>query len=377
MNWKLIILSLGVSLTFWDIFNVPYIINNVTSQFHTSALLSSLILSAEMIGYALGGVINGFISSIGGRKIGLLTSMSLVSIGSFIGLIAQSISWIIAAELIIGLGIEGELSVVPAYISETVSANNRGKSVGLVTASGFLTTLIVGPIAVLLNGNWRFLFLAGLLVSLVALFTRLSLPESPMWISKRGKLEWDWWAAIMMITWFLSYFTGYALFSDPTFQIIESHGFINSSLYFTYILYGDPLGVVVASILNDKIERKYSVSLVNILGGLLLSLWFFTGGISFLALGFLEMFLQGFKFPVMYTYTTETFGTKVRTLGYGIADGIGHLGGAIGPLVFSLTFIQNELASLLIVGSASVVAGLIVFTLGIKTNGRPLEKIKG
>ncbi|MEM3777071.1 MAG: MFS transporter, partial [Metallosphaera sp.] len=62
---------------------------------------------------------------------------------------------------------------------------------------------------------------------------------------------------------------------------------------------------------------------------------------------------------------------------YGIADGIGHLGGAIGPLVFSLTFIQNELASLLIVGSASVVAGLIVFTLGIKTNGRPLEKIKG
>jgi len=39
-------------------------------------------------------------------------------------------------------------------------------------------------------------------------------------------------------------------------------------LYFTYILYGDPLGVVIGTLLNDNFERKYSVSLVNILAGL-------------------------------------------------------------------------------------------------------------
>ncbi len=114
MNWKLVVLSLGMSLTFWDIFNVPYIINYASTQFHASPVLASLPLSAEMIGYAMGGAINGFLSSLRGRKFGLLLSMSLVSLGSLLGLVAKSFSWIIPAELLIGLGIEGELSVVPA-----------------------------------------------------------------------------------------------------------------------------------------------------------------------------------------------------------------------------------------------------------------------
>lgn len=167
--------------------------------------------------------------------------MGLVAVGSLVGFVAQSFSWLIPAELLIGLGIEGELSVVPAYVSETVTPERRGRSVGLVTASGFLTTLVVGPIAVLLNGEWRFLFLAGLLVSLIALITRVKLPESKMWTERRGKLSFDLGIAIMTLVWFLSYFTGYALFADPVFQFIGSHGFTNTSLYFTYILYGDPL----------------------------------------------------------------------------------------------------------------------------------------
>ncbi|ABP94593.1 MULTISPECIES: MFS transporter [Metallosphaera] len=377
MNWKLVILSLGMSLTFWDIFNVPYIINYAGTQFHASPLLASLPLSAEMIGYALGGALNGLLSSLRGRKPGLLLSMGLVAVGSLVGFVAQSFSWLIPAELLIGLGIEGELSVVPAYVSETVTPERRGRSVGLVTASGFLTTLVVGPIAVLLNGEWRFLFLAGLLVSLIALITRVKLPESKMWTERRGKLSFDLGIAIMTLVWFLSYFTGYALFADPVFQFIGSHGFTNTSLYFTYILYGDPLGVVLATVLNDKFERKFSVALVNILAGVVIVGWFFSSGLTFLLLGFAEMFLQGFKFPVMYTYTSEIFGTKIRTLGYGIADGLGHLGGAVGPILFASTYMSNQLSSFLMLSVVTALAGVIVLAWGVKTTGKPLEQIRG
>ncbi len=258
-----------------------------------------------------------------------------------------------------------------------MSPDKRGRSVGLVTASGFLTTLVVGPIAVLINGQWRFLFLAGLLVSVIAFISRLKLPESSMWRIKRGRMTWDWGIVVMTLVWFLSYFTGYALFSDPVFQFLGSHGFQNTSLYFTYILYGDPLGVVIATLLNDKLERKYSVSLVNVLAGLVLVPWFFTGGIMFLFLGFMEMFLQGFKFPVMYTYTSEIFGTRIRTLGYGIADGIGHLGGAIGPIIFSSAYVRSPIDSFLMLAGVTALSGLMVAKWGAKTTGRPLEQIRG
>ncbi|WP_218260046.1 MFS transporter [Saccharolobus shibatae] len=378
MNWKLVVLAIGMSLTFWDIFNVPYIINYVSKQFEVSTVIANLPLSAEMIGYAIGGVINGLLSSFKGRKIGLLTSMGLVSLGSLIGFLSQTFSWIIIAEFIIGLGIEGEISVVPAYISETVSAERRGRAVGLVTASGFLTTLIVGPIAVALGGEWRLLFLAGLLVSLIALITRLWLPESPMWIAKKEmKLSWDFGILMMTIVWFLSYFTGYALFSDPIFSFISSHGFTNTALYFTYILYGDPLGVVIGTLLNDNFERKCSVSLVNVLAGVVIVAWFFSSGSLMLIMGFMEMFLQGFKFPTMYAYTAEIFGTRIRTLGYGIADGIGHLGGAIGPIIFSLAYVNMQLLSFIVLAVVAGIAGTIVGIWGIRTTGKPLESIKG
>ena len=53
----LALLSLGYSLAFFDIFNVPYIENYSSKEI--GLVPSALILSAEMIGYVLGGLING------------------------------------------------------------------------------------------------------------------------------------------------------------------------------------------------------------------------------------------------------------------------------------------------------------------------------
>jgi len=378
MNWKLVILAVGMSLTFWDIFNVPYIVNYSSSAFHVSQELASFPLSAEMVGYALGGAVNGLLASLRGRRLGLLTSMGLVSMGSLLGLLAVSFYWLIPAELLIGLGIEGELSIVPAYLSETSPPDRRGRNVGLVTASGFLTTLIVGPIAVLAGtGGWRLLFLAGLLVSIVALVLRLRLPESPMWASSKSRLTWDWGALIMLAVWFLSYFAGYSLFSEPIFSLLQEKEFSNSALYFTYILYGDPLGVLLGTFLNDWIERKVSSTMVNVIAGAVLILWPLLKGTSFLIAGFLEMYLQGFKFPVMYTYTAEVFGTRVRTLAYGIADGLGHLGGAVGPLLFSLVYYGDPLGGMALIGLASILAGVFIAVWGVRTTGRSLDQIRG
>jgi len=79
----------------------------------------------------------------------------------------------------------------------------------------------------------------------------------------------------------------------------------------------------------------------------------------------------------MYTYTSENFATKIRTIGYGIADGIGHLGGAVGPIVMALLYLENVSISYTIVGIMSVISAVFILYFGVLTKGKSLEEIKG
>ncbi|AEE93045.1 major facilitator superfamily MFS_1 [Acidianus hospitalis W1] len=372
---QLALISVGTSLSFWDIFNVPYIENEASAQL--GSINSTLILSAEMIGYFTGGAINGLIASKYGRKIGIILSMLIIFLGSTIGFFSTSFLQLAIAEFIIGFGIEGEVAVVPAYVSEMSSANFRGRAVGFTTLGGFLMSLVVGPVAVIAGNDWRILFLPSLIISAFALIFRITLPESKMWEEKRReKMVWDNTVLLFLAIWFTSYFAGYSLFSTPVFSLLSNKGFSNTSLYFTYILYGDPIGVTLASILNDKLERKFSSSASNLLSGIAIISMPLIGGISLLIAGFIAMFFQGFKFPTMYAYTAENLGTKIRSLGYGIADGIGHLGGAVGPILFTLTYGYNAGYSFLLIGIVSMISGVMLLK-GARVKGKSLEEIKG
>jgi len=374
---QLALLSLGTSLSFFDIFNVPYIENYASKSI--GEVSSTLILAAEMIGYFLGGPINGHIASKYGRKTGLLLSMLLIVFGSLIGFLSFSVVQLILAELIIGIGIEGEVATVPAYVAEMSSKDFRGRAVGYTSLSGFLMSLVVGPIAVFVGeSNWRVLFLPSLALALISLVYRIKLPESEIWLEKKEeKMKWDKAVIIFTLVWFTSYFTGYSLFAPPIFSTLASKGFENSSVYFTYILYGVPLGELIGSILNDHIERKYSSSLANSISGALFVIWPFFTGLPFLIVGFLIMFFQGFKFPAMYTYTPENLGTKIRTLGYGIADGIGHLGGAVGPVMMAILYLENVSVSYVVTGIMAIISASLIMAFGIKTKGKSLHELKG
>lgn len=375
---QLALISVGTSLSFWDIFNVPYIVDYSAQQFNvpTSSAIANLPLTTEMLGYFFGGATNGIISTLLGRKKGLVFTMLMIAIGSLVGFLSQNFLELAVAELLIGFGIEGEIAVIPAYVSEMTSASFRGRAVGLVNLGGFLMTLVVGPIAVFLGEEyWRLLFVAGLSLSLFSVMFRLTLPESQRWEMSRGeKVRINKEIILLTLVWFFSYFAGYSLFSGSIFSIIQNKGFADAPLYFTYILYGDPLGVTLSSLLNDKIERKWSSSLSNVLSGVAIIGWAILSGLPFLVVAFISMFFQGFKFPTMYAYTAENLNNRVRSLGMGIADGIGHLGGVVGPLVVSLAYGYSPLYAIFTMGIASMISGIMLLK-GRKVNNIELEQI--
>lgn len=369
----LLLISLGIALSFWDIFNLPYIINYASAYFGVKSTdpMSDLPLTAEMVGYALGGVVNGYLSSKRGRKPGLLVSMGLVTVGSFMGMISPTYVFVVISEFIIGFGLEGELASAITYVSEDAEAGKRGRSVGVSVVLGFLVSLVVGPISLFLAlYNWRFIYLMGVLVGLPVTVGRTILPESRLWISRRNDRipQWSRNAVYaLFLVWFMSYFTGYTLFSSFVNAFFTQRGF-DYPLYFTYILYGDPLGVVLSTIVNDYIERKYSASIYNIASGLLIFLWPFTRSFTTIIVGFLLMFMQGAKFPSMYSFTAESIATPLRSVGVGVADGLGHLGGAVGPLVGVFAYDISPLAGFVVIAVPSLLAGFLILGTGRKVN---------
>jgi len=79
--------------------------------------------------------------------------------------------------------------------------------------------------------------------------------------------------------------------------------------------------------------------------------------------------------PILYTYTGESFPTKIRATGIAITDGLGHLGGAFcGQIVFAIYNRFGFSGALTGMAVTGLIAGILVLA-GVKTTGRSLEEI--
>ena len=126
----------------------------------------------------------------------------------------------------------------------------------------------------------------------------------------------------------------------------------------------------------DKVERKHLIfgATVLWLAGMLL-IGTLANGAVVTAGSFLASLALGSYLQVAYTFTAENFPTRLRARGFALADGGGHLGGAVGALLLP-TLISGTTFFLgfAVIGITGLLAGLIALG-GPKTSGRSLEQI--
>ena len=185
-------------------------------------------------------------------------------------------------------------------------------------------------------------------------------------------------AVLAMITmWFLWYIGNYGFLGDAA-TLLSAHGLgIGSSiLYLAVGAIGYPAGAGIMILTADKVERKYLILGATVLWliGMLLIGTLANGAVvtvgSFLASLALGSYLQ-----VAYTFTAENFPTRLRARGFALADGGGHLGGAVGALLLpTLISATTFFLGFAAIGITGLLAGLIALG-GPKTSGRSLELI--
>ena len=154
--------------------------------------VASLLAPVFMLGMLLGGPLVGHLSDTRGRRLGLLVSLTIVTVsGGLQPLLPHSLTWAFTWRLVTGLGTGGVLVTTFVYLIEwptastasTASSGGAGtRSWRLVTALGLHLGWNLGQALLLVSASlfsdWRHLHWAAHSVGIPAILTLLTLPES-------------------------------------------------------------------------------------------------------------------------------------------------------------------------------------------------------
>ncbi|KKY30078.1 putative arabinose-proton symporter [Diaporthe ampelina] len=172
---------------------------------HLTTEQNSLVNSAMPLGAVGGALILGPCNEWFGRKMAIIISTVLYTIGGALSAGAMNYGMIIAARVILGFGVGLEGGTVPVYVAETVERRIRGNLVSLYQfniALGEVLGYAVAAMFLHVEGNWRYILGSSLVFSTIMGIGMLFLPESPRFLMHKGKVleAYKVWKRIRGIT---------------------------------------------------------------------------------------------------------------------------------------------------------------------------------
>ena len=137
-----------------------------------------------------------------------------------------------------------------------------------------------------------------------------------------------------------------------------------------------PTVLVAATIIDVKfLGRKNSLGfalLMGTVGCIFSSALAWPGFIFWVSVA---RFFFNLSFSLNYQYTSELYPTKCRATGNGMASCVGRFGGIIMPAICSMLGKIGTLAPYVFFGVATLVSGLLTFTIPIDTTGLTLGNL--
>jgi len=422
-TWLLITSGLGWMFDAMDVLLIGFLVTPITKEFTLAPAQVGLVASAGFVGMFLGAAISGRLADRYGRRPIFQATLVLFSIGAVLSAVAPTFELLLAARVIAGLGLGGELPVVATLVSEFSPRAQRGRMIVLLESFWAYGTLAAGLVAlfVLPQFGWRGAFLVAALPALYVAYLRSALPESPRYLAERGRnAEADaivrrveragggalltlgaavaparsgrtslteLWkpayarrTAMLWILWFGITFTYYGIFLYvPSLLAARGLSEVRSNEFFFLSTIAQIPGYFSAAWLVERWGRK--PTLVAYLLGTAAAAFLFgnsgTGSDAFLYAALLSFFNLG-AWGVVYTISPELYPTAVRGTGAGGAAAVGRIGGIIGPFLTPVlvpALGQSGVFAMFMI--LLVVTALNVWLLAEETRGRSLEDIAG
>ncbi len=143
------------------------------------------IISVQMIGLLIGGVLWGIVGDKKGRLKVLFGSILLYSIANILNGFVTTIPQYVALRFLAGVGLAGELGAGVTLVSEILPKEKRGIAAAMIASFGILGAVT----AFLLNTifDWRTCYFIGGGLGLLLLLMRVSVRESTMFVELQTK----------------------------------------------------------------------------------------------------------------------------------------------------------------------------------------------
>lgn len=181
-NITVLVAALGYFVDIYDLLLFQIVrVESLKDMGLSTAMVKSqgeFIISIQMTGLLVGGIIWGIMGDKRGRLSVLFGSIILYSIANIVNGFVQTPNQYALTRFVAGIGLAGELGAGITLVSELVNKEKRGLSTSLVAGIGLMGAVVAYFISQ--NFSWRICYFIGGALGFCLLLLRISVFESGM-----------------------------------------------------------------------------------------------------------------------------------------------------------------------------------------------------
>lgn len=386
--------GLGWMLDAFDVTLFALVLPAIRIELGLSTAAGGALGSVALLAAAAGGVGFGWISDRFGRTRALMASIVLYSVFTAACGLATTFTQFVVFRICLGFGMGGEWASGATLVSETWSAEHRGKALALMQSGWAIGYALAAAVNYVVQPafGWRAVFLVGIAPAFLTLWVRRNVREPEIWQraardrTSRPRLASLFTRELAPLTIALTLMNACTLFGWWSFNLWlpsylqepPSRGgmglqILSSSTMIVVMQAGMWLGYITFGFVSDRIGRKKTYVGYLLAAALLLFLYVSVRSpLALLLLGpFVAFFATGY-FSGFGAVTAEIFPTPIRGTAQGFTYNMGRIVSAAAPFTVGTLAQTHGFSTALSISSVAFLLAAVTWIWIPETRGRAL-----
>ncbi|RJE79358.1 MFS transporter [Paracoccus sp. JM45] len=420
-QWRLLcIFGLVWAADAMQVIAVGFAAPSIALTFDIDRVTALRVGTVFFLGMFVGAFFFGRLADRIGRKWVLIGTVAMDAVFGLASVLANDFTLLLVLRFFTGIAVGGTLPVDYAMMAEFLPPRSRGR--WLVWLEGFwaIGTIVVAMTAwtaaeLQAAAPWRWIFLIAALPALIGFFLRFWIPESPMYLVRKGRqaearevinriLRVNGESPLpadvhlnpaqvpagvaqsilspqlrratlgVMAVWFLVSLSYYGVFIWVPGQLAtEGFGFVRGYGFLVILALAQIPGYALAAWGVEAVGRRPTLAGFLLLSAAGCFLFTVASGTAMVAASLIIMsFALLGSWGALYAFTPELYPTHLRGTGMGTASAVARLGGILAPSLLAFVFTRSFTLAIGMFALLLVLAALALLLVKHETRDRAI-----